>query len=100
MKELEKMKEVKFIEPSISPFAAPIVCVRKVECSLQVTIDFRIIFKNIINNAYPLHRIDDQIDSMCGAAWFKTLDLTKGFHQMNSDIGSEEYTAFTTPIGP
>ena len=88
LKELEKMKEVDFIEPSISPFAAPMVCVQKGDGSLQVTIDFRMINKNIINDAYPLHRIDDQIDSMRGAAWFTTLDLTKGYHQMNLDIGS------------
>ena len=49
--------------------------------------------KNIINNAYPLHRIDDQIDSMRGSAWFTTLDLTKGYHQMNLDVSSCEYTA-------
>ena len=55
--------------------------------------------KNILNNAYPLHRINNQIDSMRGAGWFTTLDLTKGYHQMNLDIGSCEYTAFTTPMG-
>ena len=55
--------------------------------------------KNVIANAYPLHRIDDQIDSMRGSAWFTTLDLTKGHHQMNLDTGSREYTAFTTPMG-
>ena len=54
--------------------------------------------KNFIDNAYPLHRIDDQIDSMCGSAWFTTLDLKKGYHQMKLDVGSQEYTAFTTPM--
>ena len=34
LKELEKMKEVDFIEPSISPFAAPMVCVQKGDGSL------------------------------------------------------------------
>ncbi len=28
-KELEKMKEADFIEPSISPFAAPMVCLKR-----------------------------------------------------------------------
>ena len=90
LKELEKMKEVDFIEPSISPFAAPMVCVQKGDGSLRVTIDFRMINKNIINNAYPLHRIDNQIDSMRLAFWFMALDLTKGYHQMNLDICSCE----------
>ena len=40
LKELEKMKEANFIEPSISPFAAPMVCVQKGDGSLCVTIDF------------------------------------------------------------
>ena len=30
LKELDKMKEAVFIKPSISPFAAPMVCVYKV----------------------------------------------------------------------
>ena len=55
--------------------------------------------KNVIANAYPLHRIDNQIDSMSGSAWFTTLDLTKGYHQMNLDTSFCEYMAFTTPLG-
>ena len=45
------------------------VCVQKGDGSLCVTIDFQMINKNVINDAYPLHRIDDQIDSMGGSAW-------------------------------
>ena len=59
-------------------FAALIVCVRKGDGSLRVTIDFQMINKNVIDNAYPLHWIDDQINSMCGSAWFMTLRLDKG----------------------
>ena len=99
LKELDKMKEANFIEPSISPFAAPMVCVRKGDGSLRVTIDFRMMNKNIIDDACPLHWIDDQIDSMHGSAWFTTLDLTKGYNQMNLDTGSREYTAFTMTMG-
>ena len=40
LEKLDKMKEAKFIRPSILPFAAPIVCVRKGDSSLRVIIDF------------------------------------------------------------
>ena len=40
MKELDKMKEANFIELSISPFAALMVCVQKGDGSFCVTIDF------------------------------------------------------------
>ena len=36
---------------------------------------------------------------MRGSAWLKALDMTKGYHQMNLDFGSQEYTKFTTPMG-
>ena len=55
--------------------------------------------KNVIDNTYPLHWTDDQIDSICGSAWFMTLDLTKGYHQMNLIAYSRDYMAFTTPMG-
>ena len=55
--------------------------------------------KNVIDDAYPLHWIYDQINSMLGSAWFTTLELTKGNHQMNLDTGSREHMAFTTPMG-
>ena len=64
-----------------------------------MTIGFLMISKNVVNNAYPLHRIDDKIDSLRDYTWFTTLDLTKGYHQMNLYIGSRRYTAFTTPMG-
>ena len=83
IKDLEKMKEANIIETSIFPFAAPMVCVQKVDGSLCVRIDFRMIDKKIIYDAYPLHKMDDQIDSMLGSAWFTTLNLTKGYCQMN-----------------
>ena len=55
--------------------------------------------KKVIDNTYPLHWIDDQINSMRGSSWFTTLNLTKGYHQMNLDTGSREYMAFTILMG-
>ena len=40
LKELDKMKEDNFIEPSVLPFGAPMVYVRKGDVSLRVTIGF------------------------------------------------------------
>ena len=55
------MKEANLIELSISPFAAPMVCVQKGDGNLCVTIIFQMINKKVINDAYPHHRIDDQM---------------------------------------
>ena len=53
--ELEKLERAEFIEPSISPYSAPTVCVKKLDGTLRVTIDFRMVNKKVINDAYPMH---------------------------------------------
>ena len=78
--EIEKLKSVNFIEKSINPFAAPMVYIQKPDKSLRVTIDFRMINKNVINDAYPMHRVNEQLNSMQGCKVFTTMDLTKGYH--------------------
>ena len=97
--ELEKLERADFIELSISPYSAPTVCIRKPDGSLRVTIDFRMVNKNVINDAYPMHRVKDQLEAMSGALVFSTLDLTKRYHQMKLADESNEITAFTSPKG-
>ena len=46
-----------------------------------------------------MHRVEDQLEAMSGAVVFKTLDLTKGYHQMKLAEASKEITAFTSPQG-
>lgn len=80
--EIKKLEKAGFIEPSISLYSAPTVCIRKKDGSLRVCIDFQMVNKKIINNAYPMYQIDDQIENMAGEKYFTILDLTKGYHQM------------------
>lgn len=55
--------------------------------------------KNIVNDAYTFHRIEDQLESMAGSSVFATLDLTKGYHQIKLSSLSNEITGFITPKG-
>ena len=75
--ELFKLEKADFIEPSISPYSAPTVCMAKPDGTLRVTIDFQMVNKNIVNDAYPMHWVEDQLEAMSGAVVFTTLDLTK-----------------------
>ena len=61
------------------------VCVMKPDGNIQVWIDFRMVNKDVISDAYPMHRIEDQLDSMTGANFFSTLNLTKVYHQLLID---------------
>ncbi|KAH0776452.1 hypothetical protein KY290_007863 [Solanum tuberosum] len=68
LKELkEQLKDLLakgFIRPSVSPWGAPILFVRKKDCSLRMCIDYRQLNKVTIKNKYPLPRIDDLFDHL------------------------------------
>ena len=49
--ELEKLEKADSIDSSISPYLTPIVCIKKPDGSQRVTIDFRLVDKNVINDA-------------------------------------------------
>ena len=55
--------------------------------------------QDIVNDAYPMHRIEEQLEAMAGAKVFTTLDLTKGYHQLVLHPASKPITAFSTPEG-
>jgi hypothetical protein len=88
-----------FIEASTSPYASPILFVRKKEGTLRMVVDYRGINKLTIKNKYPLPRIDDLLDQLSGAQVFSSLDLMSGYHQIRITEQDVPKTAFRTPQG-
>ena len=87
------------MEPSNSLYSAPTVCFKKLNGSLSVTIDLRMVNKSVVNDAYPLHRVEDQLEAISGSFVFTKIDLTKGYHQMKLAESSMEISAFLSPKG-
>ena len=84
------------IEPSTSPFGAPILFVEKKTGELRMVVDYRALNKITIKNRYPLPRIDDLFDKLFGAQYFSCLDA---FHQILLRDEDKPKTAFRTPFG-
>ena len=95
---LKLLKEGK-IEPSKSPWGAPVVLVRKKDGTLRFCIDFRRLNDCTKKDAYPLPRIDECLDCLSGSQWFCTLDLASGYWQVAMDPEDKEKTAFITHSG-
>lgn len=53
-----------FIRPSVSPYGAPVLIVKKKDGSLRLCIDHRLLDQVKIKNKYPLPRIDDFFDQL------------------------------------
>lgn len=96
---VEALKQQGLIRPSQSPWAAPVVLVRKSDGSWRFCIDYRAINAVTKKDRFPLPRIDECLSVLGGAAWFSTLDLLSGYYQLRMDPSSIEKTAFMSHEG-
>nr|GEU32856.1 putative ribonuclease H-like domain-containing protein [Tanacetum cinerariifolium] len=62
--QLKELQEKGFIQPSHSPWGAPMLFVKKKDGALRVCINYRELNKLTIKNRYPLPRIDDLFDQL------------------------------------
>ncbi|EOY19242.1 Uncharacterized protein TCM_044240 [Theobroma cacao] len=76
--QLEDLLDKGFIRPSVSPWGAPVLFVKKKDGSLRLCIDYLQLNKVMVKNKYPLPRIDDLFDQLQGAQCFSKIDLRSG----------------------
>ena len=98
-KQLKELLDARRIQPSKSPFGAPVLFVKKKGGELRMCIDFRALNKQTVKNRYPLPRIDELFDRLRGAKWFSKIDLRSGYHQVRVHPDDVPKTAFRTRYG-
>ena len=98
-KQLIELLEKGFIRPSVSPWGAPVLFVKKKDGTMRLCIDYRKLNQVTIKNKYPLPRIDDLFDQLQGAQVFSKIDLRSGYHQLKIAKEDIPKTAFRTRYG-
>ena len=89
-KHLKEMLDIGAIRCSNSPWASPVVLVRKKDGSLRFCIDLRKLNGRTVKDAYSIPRIEDALDSLNGACIFTSLDL-------KVDTGKSNWTKKVSP---
>lgn len=87
------------ISPQESPFAAPIVLVKKKDNSIRTCIDYRKLNKVTIRDHFPLPLMENIFDQLTGFIYYSSLDLQSAFLHVNIAPDSRKYTAFLTHNG-
>lgn len=96
---LSQLKNAGVITESRSPYASPIVVVRKKNGKIRMCVDFRTLNRRTVPDQYTVPRIEDALACLSGSKWFSVLDLRSGYYQVPMADSDKEKTAFICPAG-
>lgn len=102
--QITEMLRQGIIRTSNSPYNAPIwVVAKKLDASgipkFRIVVDYRKLNDMTIDDKFPIPIIEEILDKLGRSMYFTTIDLAKGFHQIEIAENDIKKTAFSTENG-
>ena len=94
---LDEWRQQGIVRETQSPYASPVLLVKKKSGEARLVVDFRRLNQQTVMQPYPLPQIDDQLARLAGSKLYTTLDLAQGYLQVPLSEEACAKTAFITP---
>ena len=82
-----------------SPFAFPIIIVKKKNGSDRIYVDYRKLNKLTVSDPEPMTAAEDLLQRLVKSKYYSIIDLSKGYWRISVAEENIEKTAFVTPDG-
>ena len=93
-----KMLEAGIDAHSASPWASPLLLMRKKYGSLRICIDYKNLNQIMKRDAHHIPRIANLVVTLSCCKYFTKLDLASGYDQVEVNEEHEEKTGFAAPF--
>ncbi|KAJ8020220.1 hypothetical protein HOLleu_39750 [Holothuria leucospilota] len=98
-KDIENMLKMGIISQANSPYAFPLVALRKTDGTLRNCVDMRKLNQVTIFDAEPIPNQEEIFSQLSKDIYFTKIDLSKGYWQIPMEETSKQYTTFVTNSG-
>ena len=98
-KDIADMIKMRVIRESDSPYASPVVVVKKKDNTNRVCVDYRKLNKLTVIDPEPMPTAEHLFQKLSGDKFFTKIDLSKGYWQITIPEEDIPKTAFVTPDG-
>jgi hypothetical protein len=96
---VQDLLEKGVVRKSNSQYASPTFLVPKPNGGHRMVIDYRLLNKKVVFDAFPMPTVENAFDHFGGAKIFSVLDLNSAYYQILLSAKSKKVTAICTPFG-